>query len=151
MDRETEILDELYKERDNFLSRVQQELKRAQRYLSFISFIKIDTTRFNKTGDIEIPNLNSETSRRMKTLLRKTIRQTDIISGFNDGKICILLVETQKDGADIVKNRIQESIKYFLHEMFDSPMNWRVDIRLGSFPDNKSTPNSFYDSIRTSL
>lgn len=151
MDRETEILDEMHIEKKHFLSRVQQELKRAQRYLSFISFIKIDTNRFSKGEEIESDELNSEIYLKIRKLVRKTIRQTDIISGFNKGKICVLLIETQKNDADIVKNRLQESIKYFLHEMFDSPMNWRVDIHLGSFPDDKNTPNSFYDSIRTSF
>ncbi len=151
MDCEIEMIDELHVNKDNFLARVRQELKRAQRYLNFVSYINIDTTKYSKTSEAENTNPNSEFYRKLRKLLRKSLRQTDIISGFNKGNICILLIETHKDGANKVGDRLQETIKYFLHEMFNSPLNWKVNISLGSFPDDENTPNSFYDRINSSL
>ena len=151
MDQKFEALDNLHCNNDYFLSRVQQELKRSQRYLSFVSYINIDTTRFNKSGEIENTSPNNEVYIKLRKLIISSLRQTDIISGFNNGKICLLLVETQKDGADKVKQRLQESIKYFLHEMFNSPLNWRVDMNIGSFPDDENTPTSFYEIINSTI
>jgi len=130
---------------------VKLELKRSQRYLSFISFINVDTTRFLKSGELPDPSPNNEVYRRLRQLIKGSLRQTDIISGFYDGKICLLLTETGREGADKVRFRLQDSIKYFLREVFDSPMNWRVEMRVGSFPENGTTPNSFYDSLRDGL
>jgi GGDEF domain-containing protein len=151
MDNKLKILDELHANKEYFLSRVQQELKRAQRYLSFISYIRIDTSRLSKSGEINHLGPNNDVHNKLRSLIRKSLRQTDIISGFNDGKICLLLVETHKDGAEKVKERLQESIKYFLHEMFNSPVNWKVDFKIGSFPDGSSSPNSFYKIINSAL
>ena len=151
MDREIEMIDELHSNKEHFLARVQQELKRAQRYLCFVSYINIDTAKYNKTGEVENTSSNTEFYRKLRKLLRKSLRQTDIISGFNKGNICILLVETHKDGANKVGNRLHETIKYLLHEMFNSPLNWKVNISSGSFPDNENTPNSFYNRINSIL
>ena len=148
MNQEREILDELYNQRDSFLSRANQELLRAQRYLSFLSFVNIDTK--NSQVDSE-SNENGEIYQKLKRHIRDSIRQTDIISGFNKGRICILLVETNKEGVAIVKDRLQESIKYFLHEVAQSALNWRVTLASGSFPDVDHTPNSFYDKLKSAL
>lgn len=147
MESKIETLDKLHNNKDFFLSRVQQELIRAQRYLSFVSYINIDTTRLNKNGEIENTNPNNEIYIKLRKLIRGSLRQTDLISGFNNGKICLILVETQKDGAEKVGVRLQESIKYYLHKMFNSPLNWRVDMKIGGFPDDNNTPNSFLKTI----
>jgi len=146
MDQEFERLDEIYSDQEIFLSRARQELARSQRYLNFVSFLKIDASRLTKTGEIEA-GPNNEIYYRLKTHLRKSLRQTDVLSGFSDGKICVLLVETDKNGATKVKKRLHENIRYFLHEIAQSPLNWRVDIDSGSYPDDQATPNSFLDRL----
>lgn len=151
MDREVEILDEVYNSRDNFLARVGQELKRAQRYLNFLSYIDVDTSRLDKSGEIDTSHPDSEFYKKIKKHIRSCIRQTDIISGFNNGKICLLLVDTPRKGAEVVKQRLQQSIKYFLREIVNSPLNWRMVMKSGSFPDEGITPNSFYEKVNSVL
>jgi len=144
-------LDEIYSQRINFLSRANQELLRAQRYLNFLSFVRIDTKALNSGNDFIDGSPGIGAYRKLKQHIRSSIRQTDIISGFNNGTICVLLIEANQEGVDLVKDRLQESIKYFLREVFDSAMNWRVTLSTGSFPDIDSTPNSFYEKLNTAL
>lgn len=151
MNKEIETLDEIYSQRVNFLSRANQELLRAQRYLNFLSFVRIDTKALNSGTDIKNGSPDIEAYRKLKQHIRSSIRQTNIISGFNQGTICVLLIEANKDGVDLVKDRLQESIRYFLREVFDSAVNWRVTISSGSFPNIDSTPNSFYEKLDIAL
>jgi len=151
MDQEQELLDNIYSQRENFLSRANQELLRAQRYLNFLSFVNIDTRNLNITDENVTHNPNIEIYRKLKLHIRNSIRQTDVISGFKNGNICVLLVETNKEGVDIVKGRLDESIKYFLHEVAESEKNWRVTMTSGSFPDIDHTPNIFYGKINKAL
>ena len=151
MNQERETLDELYSRRDNFLSRANQELLRAQRYLNFLSFVSIDTKNLHGDNDENEGGANIEIYRKLKRHIRDSIRQTDVISGFNKGNICILLVETNKEGVSIVTDRLQESIKYFLHEVVESALNWRITLTSGSFPDVDHTPNSFYEKLNSVL
>lgn len=151
MEHDIEILDEVYSKPENFLSRANQELKRAQRYLSFVSYINIDTNRLNITDNVPVNGQGLEIFEKLRQHIRQTVRQTDIISGFVNGKISLLLVETNKSGVDIVKQRLQESIKYFLHEVVESPPNWKININAGSFPDDEHTPNSFYDKLSSAV
>ena len=151
MEDELKIMDDIYTNSEAFLSRVSQELKRAQRYLSFVSYLNIDTKSLGIDSDLQNGGNRLEIFNKIRQHIRGAIRQTDIISGFNGGKISVVLVETSKPGAEIVKNRLQESIKYFLHEIVESPMNWKVSINAGSFPDDEHTPNSFYKKISSTL
>jgi len=151
MDRNLEILDNIYNKPESFLSRVSQELKRAQRYLCFISYLNIDAQRLGTSEEDKVQTPNMELLDKLRLHIRKSIRQTDVLSGFNNGRISVLLVETNKDGAVLVKNRLNDSIKYFLREVVESPLNWKVVIHAGSFPDDEHTPNSFYDKISSTL
>ncbi|NLI16121.1 MAG: diguanylate cyclase [candidate division Zixibacteria bacterium] len=150
MDLEIEILDRLYNSTENFMSRTSQELKRAQRYLDFLSYLIVDTSHLK---NIEFDNSRSGNDfyRKLRHHIRISIRQTDIISGFNKGKICILLVDTPAEGATAVERRLQESIRYFLHEIINSPKNWKVEIVSNCFPTDNATPSSVLDNIRSAL
>ena len=151
MNKKIDTLDEIYSRHSNFLSRASQELLRAQRYLNFLSFVRIDTKAVNTANDLKANTPETGAYRKLKQHIRTSIRQTDIISGFNNGTVCVLLIEANKEGVELVKNRLQDSIRYFLHEVFDSAMNWRVTISAGSFPDIDNTPNSFYEKLNTAL
>lgn len=151
MEKEIKLIDDIYSTADNFLSRVNQELKRAQRYLSFVSYLSIDTKHLGINDEIASGNSSLQIYQKIRQHIRNSIRQTDIISGFYNGKVSVLLVETNKPGAEIVKNRLQQSIKYYLHEIVESPMNWKVNIKTGSFPDDEHTPNLFYKKISSTL
>lgn len=150
MDLEIEILDKLYNSNDNFISRASQELKRAQRYLDFLSYLTIDTSHLDD-NDIGDSRSGNEFYRKLRRHIRTSVRQTDIISGFNNGKICILLVDTPGEGAMTVSNRLQDSIRYFLHEIINSPKNWKVEIKANCFPTDTATPSSVLDVIRSVL
>jgi len=150
MDLEIEILDKLYNSSENFISRANQELRRAQRYLDFISYLSVDTSHLdnNELGDTRAGN---DFYRKLRRHIRTSIRQTDIISGFNNGKICILLVDTSGEGASIVSDRLQENIRYFLHEIINSPKNWKVEIKSACFPTDSATPADVLKDIRAIL
>jgi GGDEF domain-containing protein len=151
MTSDSEILDKVYNVNESFLARANQELLRAQRYLNFVSYAMIDTSHLAKTGEIEGLNPSTEFYKKLRKHIRVSLRQTDLISGFKDGRICVLLIETSGDGIKVVTERLQESIRYFLHELIKSPKNWRVEIHTGSFPSNDATPNTFLQKIKTDL
>lgn len=150
MDLEIEILDKLYDSNDNFISRASQELKRAQRYLNFLSYLTIDTSHLNNT-EFDGSHSGNDFYRKLRHHIRTSVRQTDILSGFNNGKICVLLVDTPGEGAIIVGDRLQDSIRYFLHEVINSPKNWKVEIKSTCFPTDTATPASVLDDIRSLL
>jgi diguanylate cyclase (GGDEF)-like protein len=150
MDLEIEILDKLYNSNDNFISRASQELKRAQRYLDFLSYLSIDMSHLNDV-EFESSHSGNDFYRKLRRHIRTSVRQTDILSGFNNGKICILLLDTPGEGAMIVGNRLQDSIRYFLHEVINSPKNWKVEIKSNCFPTDTATPASVLDDIRSLL
>jgi len=80
MDLEIEILDKLYDSNDNFISRASQELKRAQRYLDFLSYLSIDMSHLNDT-EFDASHSGNDFYRKLRRHIRTSVRQTDILSG----------------------------------------------------------------------
>lgn len=139
-----EILDAIYENGENFLARASQELKRAQRYLSFVSYLTVECQNSISFGDRKL-------CENLRKYIRGNIRQTDIISGFHNGKLCLLLIETGYDGAEIVGRRLEETIKMFMQESPGVSPKWRIKISGGSFPDGQASPNDVLIRLRNHI
>ncbi len=144
MKNDLEILDRIYENNENFMARASQELKRAQRYLTFVSYLMIES------GD-GIVDFDLEFRAKLRKHIRSSIRQTDIISGFNKGKLCILLVETGHEGAEIVGRRLEESIGMFLEKSEVGGPKRKITISKGCFPDNQASPNTILKKMKSAI
>ncbi len=142
MKNDLEILDRIYENSDNFLARASQELKRAQRYLTFVSYLSLEGMEVVLDTDPEFPA-------NLRRHIRSSIRQTDIISGLNNGRLCILLVETGIEGAEIVGRRLEETIRMFLKDSETAQPRRRITINKGSFPDNQTSPNTILKRMKS--
>jgi|GEM_PF-1533706 len=142
MKNDLEILDRIYENSENFLARASQELKRAQRYLTFVSYLTLE-------GVEDISDTDPDFRTNIRKYIRSSIRQTDIVSGLNNGRLCILLVETGIEGADIVGRRLEETIRMFLKESETAGPRRTITINKGSFPDNQASPNTILKRMKS--
>lgn len=131
---DSKLLENVYNNPYAFRARALEEVKRARRYPTFISMIEFDISHVNTKEEIE----NFETLDQFYTyllnLVGRSVRDTDLISPFERGKIAILLIETPRDGAYALLERLKKTIKYFLCNNTKSPVNWRVPSRECFFP-----------------
>lgn len=132
----------MYSNPEIFRARATEEIRRAKRYLTFISLVLMDVSHINSSGEIEnFPNLN-QFHISLQDLVRKSIRETDLISSDGFGKIAILLIETPKEGAMAFSERLKKTVRYFLCNNTRSPVNWRVLTRESYFPGSTGENNS---------
>ena len=132
----------MYNNPEIFRARATEEIRRAKRYLTFISLVLMDVSHINSSGEIEnFSNLN-QFHISLQDLVRKSIRETDLISSDGFGKIAILLIETPKEGAMAFSERLKKTVRYFLCNNTRSPVNWRVLTRESYFPGSTGENNS---------
>ena len=134
--RPNKIFDNIYSNSALFKARAIEEIKRARRYSSFLSLISVDLSHIDTVGEMEKFTNFEDFMSSMRKFVRKSIRETDLISCTPQKHIWILLVETPTEGAMVVSGRLKKTIRYFLCDNIKSPINWRVPIKEYNFPTN---------------
>lgn len=139
----------MYKDPDTFKARAIEEIKRARRYPTFISMILFDISHVDSSEEIEnFENIDQFRSN-LINLVGRSVRDTDIISQVGIGKIAVLLVETPKEGAYTMLDRLKKTIKYFLCNNTKSPTNWRVPSQEHFYPSARGNSTDLLAAIES--
>ncbi len=142
-------LESMYNDLGTFKARATEEIKRAKRYPTFISLVLMDVSHINSTTELENFSNLDQFYIGLGDLVKKAIRETDLISNNGFGKIAILLIETPKEGAMALSERLRKTVKYFLCNNTKSPVNWRVPTRESYFPGSTGENNSILGVLDT--
>ncbi len=114
-----------------FLDRVDNELKRAERYRIFISLIVLDVGFVDST----FPEQSSTIMDDIVSLVQKHIRAIDNVSVLQPYKLGLLFPETTRQGAEIASKRITEVIKARLSELNNKRFDQIIHLEMASYPD----------------
>jgi len=88
--------------------RLAEECKRSERYLHFFSVLAIDISPFLwEEGKFLVEKLIE-----IANLLKSNVRSTDILSFVKNRYFAIILPETPQEGAEAVRRRLSELIRF---------------------------------------
>lgn len=144
-------LNSLFRSHQNFSLRALQELKRAERYSEFVSLILIDLEKGLEVLSKKKKQafLSYDWEKDLYDLVKKEIRQTDIISGFENKKMALLLTETSQDGAKALANRLMDEILLHLAAERKKLLDPRSLMKIVSFPDKEKGKEKFLSVVET--
>jgi GGDEF domain-containing protein len=128
--------DKLYGNPLSFKVRAQEELRRAKRYATFVSLVSVDLAHVDSSDEIQNFSGFDEFMKSLRKLIRNSIRETDIVSNFDRQKVSILLLDTPREGASAMTDRLRKILRYFMCDNIRSPLNWRVPIKEYYFPSS---------------
>ena len=136
---------ELHRSHKIFGLRTKQELKRAERYCEFLSLMMIDITSLTKFAQKSSKFKRNLTGlqQNLENTIRKNVRETDIVSRFENNRLALLLSETSKEGANCVCKRLKEEIKTFASDSIKIPQSWEAPMEIVSFPDKEDGRERF--------
>ena len=125
--------------------RTKQELKRAERYCEFLSLVIIDVASLSKFAEktLKVARKTEELQRNLEGMIRESVRETDVVSQFENNRLALLLSETPKEGADCVCQRLKEEIKTFASSSVKVPKEWEAPMEIVSFPDKEDGRERF--------
>lgn len=143
---------ELYRPHQIFALRTKEELKRAERYSDFLSLIVIDITsliKFARKYGVKNYDFPTELLESLEKTIRKSVRETDIVSGFEQNKLGLLLFETPLGGANSLTKRLGEKIKDFVTGSVRTPQTWQVPMEVASFPEKENSEETFLSFLKS--
>ena len=139
----TDGLTELYNYR-YFNEELVHELTRAIRHNLHVSVAMLDIDYFKNFNDTYGHPAGDNVLKTIAKLLRSNIRKIDIAARYGGEEFALILIETNKNSAAIVANKIKKLIEEhpFLHE--ETQPNGKLTISMGiaSFPEDTQNPEN---------
>ncbi len=99
--------------RGPFLQLVSAEFRRYLRYQSFFSIIMIDVDHFKKVNDQFGHQSGDAVLARIASIMRRNLRETDVIGRYGGEEFLVLLPETQAENAVAIAEKLREIISLF--------------------------------------
>jgi two-component system, cell cycle response regulator len=90
---------------------LDQEILRAERYALQFAIVFIDLDHFKGINDTYGHLAGSKALREVAMLLRKSVREVDLLFRYGGDEFTALLVETDKNGAAVVSERFRRAIE----------------------------------------
>jgi diguanylate cyclase (GGDEF)-like protein len=93
---------------------LDQEIVRSQRFKLQFSLVFIDLDHFKNVNDTHGHLAGSKALKEVAMLLRKCVREVDVLFRFGGDEFTALLVETDRRGAAVVAERFRRSVERHL-------------------------------------
>jgi two-component system cell cycle response regulator len=90
---------------------LDRELKRAERYGSSVALLFIDLDLFKGVNDTHGHLIGSRVLGEVGALLRKSVRDVDLVIRYGGDEYTIILVETDAESAALVAERIRSTVE----------------------------------------
>lgn len=125
---------------------LEQEIRRTERFGLSFSLIFIDLDHFKGINDTRGHLAGSDALKEVAMLLRKSVREVDMLFRYGGDEFTALLVETDSRGAHVVAERIRRSVEQhqFLAE-YTNPARLTATIGYATFPEHGTDRKTIID------
>ncbi|OQX95805.1 hypothetical protein B6I21_03535 [candidate division KSB1 bacterium 4572_119] len=136
----TDGLTELYNYRF-FKEQLTKEIIRAERHGSRVSIVMLDIDYFKNYNDTNGHPAGDYVLKTIAGLLRNNIRNLDIAARYGGEEFSLILIETGKDAAGFVSNKIKNLVENTKFRYEESQPNGKLTVSMGvaTFPEDGKT------------
>jgi len=128
-----------------FLERLDEETERAKYFNTRLSFLMIDIDHFKRCNDKYGHLVGDVVLKETAGILKKSLRDIDIIGRYGGEEFSIMLPETPKDGALIVGERLRKAVEAHNIKAYDEAVNLSISIGIATFPDDTDEISKLID------
>ncbi|MFQ5637118.1 MAG: diguanylate cyclase [bacterium] len=119
-----------------FKEQLRQELNRARRHKLNVSVFMMDIDHFKQYNDNHGHPAGDTVLQTIGALLKENVRKIDVAARYGGEEFSLVLIETNKDAANIVAEKIRKLIESHAFAFEDSQPNGKITISTGvsTFP-----------------
>lgn len=133
--------------------RLDEEIRRAQRYARPFALEMIDIDHFKQLNDRYGHSCGDEILKQIAWIMKETTRETDIICRYGGEEFCILLIETDGKSAYDHAERLRKTISSTLFRNGEILLNEKIAVSIGValFPQDASERKMLVESADSAL
>ncbi len=115
--------------------RLDQELSRASRLKSTLSFVMLDLDKFKRVNDTYGHGAGDRVLKSLARLLTQRLRKTDVIGRYGGEEFAIILPETPIESAEKLLNELLEGFSRIHHRGGNQDFTVTFSAGIASYPD----------------
>ncbi|MBI5432083.1 MAG: diguanylate cyclase [Planctomycetes bacterium] len=120
------------------------EFERSQRYKVQLVCLVISVDRMDRMQDLYGQEFKSDLLRGVQSLLRQTVRESDLTGTVVDDRVIVLVTHTPPEGARVLANRLLDGARKLTFRA--GPRTIRVTLSIGG-AHNQHGSNLFFDTL----
>jgi len=117
-----------------FLERFDEEIKRSRLHKNSLAFLMIDADHFKMVNDQHGHLTGDAVLKEVAHTIQEGVREIDIVGRFGGEEFCVVLPETDLDGARVVAERIRKAAEEKLIKAYDNALHITLSIGISVFP-----------------
>ncbi len=131
----TDSLTELHTRR-YATERFQEELKRSQARGMKLSLLMLDVDHFKTFNDQYGHLMGDQILREVGRLIRESTREIDIAGRFGGEEFCVILPDTDRNGARFAAERIRQAVDASVIKAYDAQVKITVSLGVSTYPED---------------
>lgn len=129
----TDSLTEVYTRR-YALGRLQEEIRRSTMRSTPLSFLMIDADSFKDFNDTYGHLTGDQILREVGRLIRENIREIDVAGRYGGEEFCVILPDTDREGARFVAERIRQATEKACIKAYDAEVRITISAGVSTCP-----------------
>ncbi|HQP10759.1 MAG TPA: GGDEF domain-containing protein [Candidatus Omnitrophota bacterium] len=146
----TDSLTEVHTRR-YLLERLQEEIQRSKARSLKMSFLMIDVDYFKKFNDQYGHLTGDQILRETGFLISENIREIDIAGRYGGEEFCVILPDTDHEGAQFAAERVRKAVENATIKAYDASVKVTVSIGTSTFPDDGKKTDELIDKADWAL
>ena len=134
-----------------FFERLQDELERSKVRKMKMSLLMIDVDFFKKINDQYGHLAGDQILKSMANIIKENIREIDIAGRYGGEEFCVVLPDTDLDGARYAAHRILLATSQSTIKAYDTVVEVTVSIGVSTFPQDAKSMNELIEKADQSL
>lgn len=135
----------------HFQARLDEEMKRAERYKESLSLIMLDIDHFKKFNDSFGHLAGDAVLKRVAQRIREGVEHVDIVSRYGGEEFVVILPKRDKGQARLLAEKIRQNIEKDEISYEGKELKVTVSSGLASFPDDAMTKKGLIDKADQAL
>lgn len=137
--------------RRHTLERLNEEVSRAKSRKMSMGYLMVDADHFKSINDKHGHIAGDLVLREIGNIIKNNIREIDIAGRYGGEEFCVVLPDTDRDGAMYAAERIRQACESALIKVYDIELKITVSIGLAVFPDDAKTDSELIDKADWAL
>jgi len=134
-----------------FMERFEEEIKRSNLRRSHLSFLMIDADHFKAIND-QYGHLTGDLAlKEISAIIQENVREIDIVGRFGGEEFCVVLPDTDMEGARVVAERIRKSSEKRPIKAYDNTLRVTLSIGIAVYPSDGKLVEEMMDKADWAL
>jgi len=134
-----------------FMDRFEEEIKRSSVRKCNLAFLMIDADHFKLINDQHGHLAGDQVLKEISNIIQENVREIDIVGRFGGEEFCVVLPDTDTEGARFVAERIRKSAEKRLIKAYDSTLRVTLSIGLAIYPSDGKLVDEIIDKADWAL